>query len=111
LLSVEANCEGSYLQMEQGNSTTCICTPIPSGLVGNVTSIVTQASSEGEEVRLFLVSDRSGSPYGKYCPPAVRLPDLISMSETHSGNWMNSNVTAIEIHPNLQLLSRGSVIA
>lgn len=75
-LSSEVNCSGSSLEMEQGNTVPCACTPVPAGLAGNVSSIVTQASSVVGEVRLFVDLDCSGA------------------YETHSGKWMDSNVTA-----------------
>ncbi|KAG2126039.1 hypothetical protein DEU56DRAFT_823176 [Suillus clintonianus] len=72
LLSSEVNCGGSTLEMEQGKDMPCACAPVPSGLVGNLSSIVTQASSVVGEVRLFLDLDCSGVPYGKCYPPASR---------------------------------------
>ncbi|KAG2340077.1 hypothetical protein BDR05DRAFT_560724 [Suillus weaverae] len=72
-LSSKVNCDGSSLEMEQGNTMPCACTPVPSMLAGNLSSIVTQASSVVGEVRLFLDLDCSGVPYGEYCSLATHL--------------------------------------
>ncbi|KAG1750634.1 uncharacterized protein EDB91DRAFT_699484 [Suillus paluster] len=75
LLSSQPNCDGSTFETDQGYSEPCACTPVPSELVGNVSSIVTQTSSTGQ-VLLFLDVHCSGPP-----------------NSTHSGQWMDSDVT------------------
>jgi hypothetical protein len=73
LLCTDTDCDGSSFEMEQANSTSCTCTQVPSFWVGNVASIVTQATNKTGEVRLFLDADCSSGPYGKYCPFTARL--------------------------------------